>query len=94
MTTTDIRIANQNKSDILNEISQSMGFITKEQVDFLLNFFHDEFRLKQVCVRTGMGRFVCALQELEERIKQVELAKDYVRDVSANFWMGGQRFSF
>jgi hypothetical protein len=60
--------------------------ITDEQHGFLmeadLKTLAKADRLRQVLVRCGGCRFTCPAQDAEHLIEAVELAGDYVRDVS------------
>ena len=59
-------------------IAENFGFFTTDDYPALMaeNFNY------QILVRTGRGRFVCKLYELNYKISFIEKSGDYVRDVS------------
>ena len=68
------------KDNDMEELRQeNHGFVTVEMVDNILKLN----RLEKLLVRTGMGRFVCSVQDVRHYVDMVENSKeDYVRDVS------------
>lgn len=68
------------------DVNLMLRRITEEQHGFLmkadLQALARDDRLRQVLVRCGGGRFTCAAQDAEHLMGAVEMAGDYVRDVS------------
>ena len=67
---------------IIEKATKQFGFITQEDVNKVLASSPGKYRLRQVYVRCGAGRFTCALQDLDFMIESVEKNGTYIRDVA------------
>jgi hypothetical protein len=67
---------------IIEHARKNFGYLTLEQVNTVLESAPEKYRLAQVYVRCGAGRFSCALQDLNFMIESVEKNGTYIRDVA------------
>jgi hypothetical protein len=66
-------------SRVLSVVKKNGGFLRDTDIEIIVH--HD--RLRQVLVRCGNCRFVCAVQDVKHLIGIIERdGQDYIRDVS------------
>ena len=75
-------IITENSLDVLvrTRAKARYGFVTDVDVSAMAN--HGQYRLISLLVRCGGKRFVAPAANVTEMIAAVEMAGDYVRDVS------------
>lgn len=68
-----------NAPDLMKKIKNNGGFLSLEDVDRIAQLF----RLTQLLVRCGNGRFTCAAQDVRWFCDIIRRdGQDYVRDIS------------
>ena len=58
-------------------LDNQCGFLTQDDVAELI----DDYADMQVLIRTGMNRYLCPMNKIEDTIELVSSKGDYVRDV-------------
>lgn len=70
------------KESVLERIKDNHGYLTSEDIEFLIENCFDEFRLENLIVKSE--RIICmvAIQYVKFLIESLEKNGDYVRQIS------------
>jgi len=63
---------------VLSSVIDNGGFLTNVDVEALVKDMPDAL----VLLRSGMNRYTCRMDQINETIEQIEANNDYLRDVS------------